>query len=555
MKKFTLLFMLLCSMVNYAQDWHTIAKQDLENQKTIFEAKEIEYDALEIQRKATSVTNTAVYDTVVKHLRKVVPVMDSLYYVREKSVNFYAAKTVLKDSLVKFFPKPKYAPLTAEDTPVVQEQKKISIIYGNGKVIEESELSKNKKLSSIFEELFSEKSEAYLGDFEIPAHRQKIQLYKKVGQKPIEEYLYFENVRVSIREGGMYDIRLCVSNESDTQKYYFINRVPISLLRYMKVAEDSYLLMMINNSNDKDKSTTFYKSTEARLIRLSDVLRYFNNTGNNFVPDDEDYCFPPKEDTENANANALRLYKIRQDTNLQNIMELRTYTDFLGLFDEDSPNGLVQIEGKADFYLAPFQVNRSFPLTVFKKVTPYVNFARIDDELRGINLVPTVADATVFKFERPLEMIEKAYLDMGVITDIVGGSFTKEFPFSINVYVPVRYKVSTIKWADESEDNFKTIGTGVGIRIEAKRFNNFGFTHSTEWTNFNHVSRIENLQTPRNFWVFRNESEIFYYPNKTKKQSIFLRLRSYLDRRDGEDSFFQLQFGYRFAIGLSKKAS
>ncbi|NDI99472.1 hypothetical protein GWA97_10340 [Flavobacterium sp. LaA7.5] len=582
---FTSAAILFCVTV-YSQDpqsindWKPIAKQDLKSQKEIFEGKEIVYDELKETLSTISVTRQNDYDSIVNLLRGVVPQLDELYAKREKSISFYEMKGIVADTLLAYFPKPKYTPLSSEsadeantpesDIAEEEEDKEVYILFGNGKIIRPAGI-KNEDAKMILNEFFSENSESHLGDFEIPAHRQKIELHLRDTEKSLiinseknlyeekeedknkPEYLYFESVKVSIREGAMYDIRVMMSDKENKHKYYFSNQVPISLLRYMKVASTTYLSNRINNANNPNEVTdTSYKDYG---VILSDVLRYFNTTGNNFVPDDEDYCFPPPTDVENKNPNAVRVYKIKQDTNLQNILELRTYTDFLGLFDSDSPNGLVQIEGKADFYLAPFQTNSFFPLVLFKKTTPYVNFSRIDEDLREVVLDPVENNQGMYSIHRPLDVLEKAYLDMGVITDVLGFSITKEFPFSLNVYVPIRYKVAALGWDEDNNgsENFKTVGTGIGVRIEAKRFNNFGFTHSVEWTNYNHINKYDNLEMPRNFWVFANESEIFYYPNKTKKQSIFLRLRSYLNNTDGEDSFFQLQFGYRFAIGLNKK--
>ncbi|WP_297333712.1 hypothetical protein [Flavobacterium sp.] len=560
---------------NSTGDWKRIAKKDLESQKEVFEDNEIVYGELTETLSTISVTSEREYDSIVNLLRYIVPQLDELYSKREKSITFYEIKGVQSDTLLAYFPEPEYTPSVSEradetgNEATEAEDKEVYILFGNGKVIRPSNI-KDEDAKMILNEFFSENSESHLGDFEIPAHRQKIAVYLRDTKKSRLvnsennqytsnniEYLYFENIKISIREGGIYDIRLMMSDEKNIHKYYFSNQVPISLLRYMKVASRSYLSNTINSSNNPNEVTdTKYKDYG---VILSDVLLYFNTTGNNFVPDDEDYCFPPVADVENKNPNAARVYKIKQDTNLQNILELRTYTDFLGLFDDDSPNGLVQIEGRADFYIAPFQLTPVFPLTIFKKAMPYVNFARIDEELREVPLQSVDEESGMFAVSRPLDLIERAYLDMGVVTDIIGFSITKEFPFSVNTYIPIRYKVAQLGWQnDETENldagqNFKTIGTGVGVRIEVKRFNNFGFTHSVEWINYNHINKFETLQMPNNFWVFGNESEIFYYPNKSKKQSIFLRLRSYLNNTDGEDSFFQLQFGYRFAIGLSKK--
>ena len=60
----------------------------------------------------------------------------------------------------------------------------------------------------------------------------------------------------------------------------------------------------------------------------------------------------------NQDSNSRSVYQLVQNTSLQNTVELRTYTDFLGLFNE-SPNGVVQIEGRAEFFCESFPVGQT----------------------------------------------------------------------------------------------------------------------------------------------------------------------------------------------------
>jgi hypothetical protein len=103
--------------------------------------------------------------------------------------------------------------------------------------------------------------------------------------------------------------------------------------------------------------------------------------------------------------------------------------------------------------------------------------------------------------------------------------------------------------------NYKSLGLGGGISLELKRYNNFGFIYSAQFSryNINGFNNINQVLNPGNFWVFRNEAEVYYFPGAAKKQSIFLRLKTFNDITKGaNDAFYQLQFGYRFSIGVSK---
>src|SRR5690606_6554495 len=132
------------------------------------------------------------------------------------------------------------------------------------------------------------------------------------------------------------------------------------------------------------KATTQSKDFKKYSIKLPDVLTYIPNPGNNYVPESLTIELPTK--TEEAVHETYKLtYQVRQNTALQNIVELRTYTDFLGLLG-DAPNGIVQMEGKADFYVVPLNIGG--PHYAFKKISPFVNFSKIEENDRYVNIIP-----------------------------------------------------------------------------------------------------------------------------------------------------------------------
>jgi hypothetical protein len=128
----------------------------------------------------------------------------------------------------------------------------------------------------------------------------------------------------------------------------------------------------------------------------------------------------------------------------------------------------------------------------------------------------------------------------------------------MTLYATARYNVANIKENDSTNVDFKSLSLGGGLRIDVKRFNNFGLSLKSEMTKvdtneFNDYSFVHN---PGDFWVFRNEAEIFYHPAEDESQSIFLRLNTFNNATSGNDqAFFQLQFGYRFSVGLNKVKS
>ena len=577
MKRFTIttLLILFCTMC-YGQNKNEEAKKELGG---LYKEFTLKYNEFKKEKEKLD-DKISRYDTLVsqniKKLEEIKKELDILYLEQLVLKDSYAKKGLTQESLNNYFSVPddfvpatgiaktvkksEVASKTLEKPGDSLKEKEIYILYGNGRIANEKTFAGNEKAKELFKDIFSVNSETCLGNFEIPGHRQKIRVYKKNERNKGEEgklyttiddlFLYFEEIKFAIREGLIYEIRVRLTTKDRDQEYYFENELPISLLRYniADINERRFLTNVSITSLDVEKEADTVGKERYR-IKISDVLSYLANPGNNFVPDDVEFTFPKNDETvKDGEEKKRRVYKVNQDTNLQNVMELRTYTDFLGLFD-DAANGIVQVEGKADFFVSPFQLSNGFPNALFKKISPYFHYARLDDDMRSLTLAPT--DSTgIYTIERPLEIIEKSYLDMGLLLDFWSFRPRKDYPFNINIYGAMRYQIATIERENKENENFKTLGLGFGLRFEFKRFNNFGFSFSPELTFYNHLNRFDFLERTDNFWVFRNEAEIFYYPGETKSQSIFLRLRTFMDINDGEDSFFQLQFGYRFSIGL-----
>jgi len=468
--------------------------------------------------------------------------LDSIYTVAQTAISFYVTKNGLKkDELKKNFP---HEHQIATASPPKSDGSKTYLYFGEKKVIAENDaIFKNKVANDVFSEILSTDSETYLGDFSIPQKGQKISLYDN--GSVVSDRLNFQKVRVHILEGSVYDIQIYVTDDNNNL-YLYENKFPISLLRYTTLSPHNYMFFKMVTSNNPSTTLNLTDKFTTYSIKLSDVLTYIPNPGDNYVPEDLTLELPTKTE---ENANEAVTYKVRQNTALQNIVELRTYTDFLGLFG-DAPNGIVQLEGKADFYINPFNTKACY---FFKKITPFVNFARLDEDVRYLTLEADGAGNS--KIKNPLQILEKSYLQMGVNLSVFSYKPRKEYPFSLSLYIPARYQIADIKTISDLIIGYKSLGLGGGILLDFKRYNNFGFTYSAELTNYNAASfnTEPSIINPDRFWVFKNEAEVYYNPAKNKQQAIFLRLKTFNNSTKGNsEAFYQLQFGYRFAIGVSK---
>lgn len=442
---------------------------------------------------------------------------------------YFDSKKILNEELLKD---------KKEEKPA---EPKVMLQFGDDKVISEKEVfSRNEEFNEVIKEVLKSKSKTQLGNFSIPPDGQKIKIFKD----GYNDHVYFKSVEIHAKHGLIQDIKITVLDEKNNT-LLFSNNKPISLLRYSKIASinNMFYRYTISNNNESvvDNNLSNYRLT------LSDVLMYTNKPGENFVPDEIKEKYPKlSKDSIPDNINGSVTYVLNQDSNLENVLNLRTYTDFLGLFG-DSPNGIIQIEGKADFYLIPFNLTNTH-WYFLNKVSPFINYARIEENDRNINIV---GDSIVNR----LDVLQKSYVNMGLDLDLISTKFTKESPVSASLYATARYNIADVIDADSTKVNYKSLALGGGLKLSINRFNNFGLTLKSEMTKldtneFNDLSFVNN---PGDFWVFRNEAEIFYHPTGKENQSIFLRLNTFNNASSGNDeAFFQLQFGYRFSVGLNK---
>ncbi|WP_175621573.1 hypothetical protein [Chryseobacterium schmidteae] len=502
------------------------------NQELIKKQKEIEKEKENFDNKYKLVSE---YKNVLINIKKV-DVKDMFTFLDEYT----------------FFPK--------QSTTEVDEE--VYIYFGPDKLVKETDLDTNKTKIPFLEDLFSMKSETYLGDFKVSQKGQNIELFREKDKqekrfaKSANLNLELEKILFSIYEGSIKEAYVTVKDNLGREHLYE-NKYPISLMRFSSVAPKTSLIYKTSIShNKKEVLESKYLGTE---IRFSDILMYIPNPGENYVPDDLSLSFPQKNETDDSNIT----YKIRQDTSLKNVVELRAYTDFLGLFN-NSDNGLIQLEGKAEFFVNPFNITNSH-LFIFKKLTPYVNFSRLDNDSKYIEIVEVKDSKYIMEGKEDidfgdlrLQAIEKAYLDMGFRAYLASYAFSKESPFNMSVYIPIRFLISNASLGilDNSIKKFelKTFGIGGGINLSFKKFNNFVLNYNIELSEFKfkEFNAVKDFSNPSSLWALTNEAEVSYYPGKQKNQSAFVRFRVVSNaEKNIENSFYQFHFGYRFTIPLN----
>lgn len=579
MKKILLLTILLFAIKSFGQD----ENPNLKNAKADFEKLSADFDNKNKELKTSKDDLNVLLDKIKNDpspkyseeltkkttaAEKQKAELNAIYKKYENYKSYYLDKGVSIDEIDKLFKKD----YVLSDTTVAPEKKeyKTYLYYGNDLIIEELKPTGDKKTDDIIKKVLSTESESYLGDIIIPKENQEFYFYKskRKAQKEqdkdftkriqdeydtsivnrLDQKYKFKNISFDICEGFFIDIKVSILDENNSE-HLFENRSPISVLNYSNSAPRNFIFY---KHPVNQVVPVKFEDFENLRIRLSDVLTYISKPGYNYIPNDVAFNLPTKDEKGNfLNKDSAIKYEIKESTTLQNVIELRAYTDFLGLFTE-SPNGIVQFQGKGDFYIFPFKTSSSISdVRVLDKISPYVNFSRIDDDVRGVETT-TDASTNIITVNNSLDLLQKAYLQMGTKLNLINIRFTKAVPFRIIGYFPARYQIADIKINDEFK-NIQGLGLGLGATFEFKRFNNFGFNYSLELSkySFRDFNSIPNVDLPSAFSVFQNEAEVFYYPGSNKKQAIFLRLKTFNNSSNNE-AFYQLQFGYRFSIGVSE---
>lgn len=453
---------------------------------------------------------------------------------------------------------------------------KIISYFGKNETIDHDILiNKTGKEAEIFKKVLSTTGEKnYFGDITIPMDGQVFCFYKKNDCKKCDnkcekkkqkftkeeaKKFKFKKLDVNIYDGYFNDIIAYVEDDYGNT-HVFTNQVGVSILFYHHRGTRKYMYYKYSiKKNDIANNDYNDTSLDSLYIKLTDVMGYNYKIGNNYIPLNLALELP-NEQLDNKNSNVT--YQVKQETNLEKIVELRTYTDFLALFG-DNENGLVQIEGRAKFYLFPYPF-RFFgskktmgQIEFLPSISPYVNYSRFEKANRYISIeegIFTQDNSGNFKFERGIELLKKRYLIMGMDGELFKWQH-KNAPVKISIYGFANYNISEVNIGTEEQKNIKDIkfmGVGCGAHLSTRRFNNFGFDYKAElsWFDFKNFNNYDKISTDFNIPAFKNEAEIFYHPNGNPTSAIFTRLITYNYKGStNNQAFYQFQFGYKFAIG------
>jgi len=584
MKKLSLLIILLplfsLAQIDYKTDLKKLDSTFKESHEKFMEAK----DSLQVLSQKLSPKLTEYYDEV----KTIKDETDLIYEKAKLSIAFYSLKGVTNDEIQEVIVLPDDYE-TGVDFKNENIEENTYLLFGEKNLILADNIFNSPTASKVLKDVFSSDSESYFGDFWFPMDEQEIKVekeitnndcdflkmtrkknksklsnlknnekydqalkvydsidieYDKCKKEIVKGILFFDRVTFEVHEGTIRDIRVFLK-DTRNNTHVFTNRTPISLLRYNKLSGLIRLKHTFNQSLDDENYENF-------TVQLSDILRYFYSAEGNYIPNDVSFSFPFLDNKKKTNKKHSNKYELRQSTALNNVIDLRAYTDIFGLANA-YPNGIAQFEGRADFFVNPNNLKKS-QVFIAKKFQPYFSYSRFEEEDKLLTTENLDIEGGR-KLTKPLEHLQKSYFDVGVKLDFISFKPHKQIPFEVIFYSAVRYKVARLKISDDEILNYTVLGVGGGMELEFKRFSNFALNYSSDFLNYRHgpYNDINGIIDPSDFFVMRNEFEVSYFPVRKKSNAIFVRLRVFdnLESSNGSN-FFQVQFGYKFTIGAGK---
>lgn len=353
-----------------------------------------------------------------------------------------------------------------------------------------------------------------VGTIEIP--KKKLTLYHSDGSK---EEVEITSVKFTIEEGKLQKRLIYVT----TPKGIYTNKdAPIPLLFLRDRANDVLVNYDINNLD---------------YIKLGDVLSYTDGGG--YLPDDVDGMVLTPEDPKKD------LYAA---SNLNSIINFSIYTDLAGLLGRRA-NGLLITDVTGRFIT---NSNNLFNggTTVFSFIEPNLTIAKFDSKFRSL-------DSNNVKIGRNGEKdtVDRMYLNQ--IAWLKGSLKLNLFSFRVApnqyLYINGAAQINVVN-ADtflKKEKDVVFFNYFPEVMYSIKRLKNFGMDLSVKlvWQRLADSAPFGNQDMET---IFIPQMAFFYYPSRNSNNRIYLRFNYWDNLSNSQNNFYQLQFGWKTSLKLSK---
>lgn len=348
---------------------------------------------------------------------------------------------------------------------------------------------------------------------------------------------------------------------------------------YRLFSDNTFNNIEINNMSKDSlsilKENQEYSNDNIRLrVNVSDIIRYVKKVDVNA----NDVSPVPQLLILDKNQTESKLY--REETS--KLFEAVVYTDFLGLFDEDNPNGIIQTEINKRFNLNTKRtdLNKWFGLLfpplaitegigVFQFFDANFQYSKIESDSKFVtpNSFDIFDDSGTLtesiNYYSPISLFQRRNFSIGGNLNLL----TMENQNSkLNMYLNAGFLFGRTGLKNDVDDieGFYTNNLEIPIEyifhiLPEKRVS-FSFSDRLSWfetfdSNINLKSIEDNLLTSKNKWL--NSFNIDLNVDISSTGRLFLRYKLTHELDNINNNFSRLQFGYSFYLlksnGVKKK--
>jgi hypothetical protein len=348
----------------------------------------------------------------------------------------------------------------------------------------------------------------------------------------------FDSISFRIRKGRLMNTVAFLRDSSKIVIFYNNDKVTLTKKKLEEKFSDYKLKDYIGSTEQINLRDFFY------------FEKNLNYNGDDFYPTDTTVTFSKK----NKNI-IVGVYSSRRD--FGNFIEFDMLSDIQGL-NNDSPNGLIQFEGRASFTL-----NRRYfcgsNFRFFYNIIPFIQFNKIDENNRNLPVLKDTINNT--KYLNTVNLWQYSNLTFGIKINILRWNSNN---YRINGFIDASSMIIRTSISDStpkiSNYNVNSFIGGVALKLRVQPFDNSPFLgdfsigiNNLTLLNQNikqqsgYMYRANNDATPSNNnykfkdkFLFVPQAEISFKPSKTK---YFVRTSFPSDLTKTGNNFLQIQFG------------
>lgn len=256
-----------------------------------------------------------------------------------------------------------------------------------------------------------------------------------------------------------------------------------------------------------------------------------------------------------------KLYK-EESTKL---FEAIVYSDFLGVFDSENPNGIIQTEVAKKFYINThrYQITSKgrwlgllFPPIAFSEGYGWFEYVDVSAKLSKIEennkfLNPETLNGT--SYFSPLSIMQHQSFSIGGDVNLLYFE-NQNKKINTNLDIGLRYGRSGLQLDENTQQFFNSITTSLELGFQFIPEKRYGFLATANLMyfqvynddGFNLMSLEDDVLVKPKQWFNKTQFEFFVNTSTTGK--LFIKYNLVTELEDWDNNYSQFQFGYSFYL-------